>query len=263
MMCSENCIDKKHYVLVHGACYGAWLWYKLKPLLESAGNKVTLIDLAASGTNMKKIEDVDSFSEYSEPLLELLATLPQNEKVVLVGHSLGGLNIALAMDKFPEKVAVGVFVTAIMPDTDHKPPYVLEKFIESTPSDIFSDSEFTHVGNKTVVVFGPKFLSNKLYQASSSEDIELAKTLIRPGSLFIEDLSHQKKFSKQGYGSVPLAFIVSTEDNEIPLNFQLWMTQNVGMNVDIEEIRGADHMVMISKPQELCDSLLRIAAKYA
>ncbi|KAL7240066.1 hypothetical protein ACSBR2_005848 [Camellia fascicularis] len=30
-----------HFVLVHGACHGAWCWYKLKPLLESHGHKVT------------------------------------------------------------------------------------------------------------------------------------------------------------------------------------------------------------------------------
>ncbi|WVZ23379.1 hypothetical protein V8G54_001923 [Vigna mungo] len=126
-MSSEKCIDRKHYVLVHGACYGAWVWYKLKPRLESAGHKVSVLDLAASGTNMQKIEHVHTFSQYSEPLLQLLASLPPNEKVILVGHSLGGLNIALAMDKFPEKVAVGVFVTAVIPDTQHKPSYVLEK----------------------------------------------------------------------------------------------------------------------------------------
>ncbi|RDX79120.1 Salicylic acid-binding protein 2, partial [Mucuna pruriens] len=253
----------QHYVLVHGACYGAWLWYKVKPRLESAGHKVTVLDLAASGANMKKIEDVDTFSEYSEPLLQLLASIPPKEKVVLVGHSLGGLNIALAMDKFPEKIAVGVFVTAIIPDVEHKPSYVMEKYIESMPEANWLDTEFSQNGNKTIVVFGPKFLSNKLYQASSIEDIELAKALLRPGSLFVEDLSQQKNFSKQGYGSVPLAFIVSTEDNEIPLSFQLWMIQNAGINVDVVEINGADHMVMISKPQELCDSLLQIAAKYA
>ena len=132
-MGSGNCIDKKHYVLVHGACHGAWSWYKLKPRLESAGHKVTVLDLAASGTNMKKI-DVETFSEYSEPLLQLMATIPPNEKVVLVGHSLGGLNIALAMEKFPEKVAVGVFLTAVVPHTEHKPSYVLEKVCISASS---------------------------------------------------------------------------------------------------------------------------------
>jgi pimeloyl-ACP methyl ester carboxylesterase len=29
--------------------------------------------------------------------------------VVIVGHSFGGMSIALAMEKFPEKIAVGIF----------------------------------------------------------------------------------------------------------------------------------------------------------
>jgi len=127
MMSSGDCKDRKHYVLVHGACHGAWSWYKLKPLLESAGHKVTALDLAASGINMQKIEDVHTFSQYTEPLLQLLAATPPNEKVILVGHGSGGLNIALAMEKFPEKILAGVFVTAFVPDTEHNPSYVLEK----------------------------------------------------------------------------------------------------------------------------------------
>jgi len=126
-MSSENCLGRKHYVLVHGACHGAWCWYKLKPRLESEGHKVTVLNHAASGINMKKIEDVDTFSEYTEPLLQLLDTIPSNEKVVLVGHSLGGMSIAIAMEKFPEKVAVGVFLAAFAPDVEHRPSYVLEK----------------------------------------------------------------------------------------------------------------------------------------
>ncbi|XP_061363420.1 salicylic acid-binding protein 2-like isoform X3 [Gastrolobium bilobum] len=210
-MGTENSVVRKHYVLVHGACHGAWSWYKVKPRLESAGHQVTVLDLAASGTNMKKIEDVDTFSQYSEPLLQLLATIPPNEKVVLVGHSLGGPNIALAMDIFPQKVAVGVFLAAFVPDLEHKPSYVIEKYIESTPATEWLDTEFSQRGNKTSMFFGSKFLSTKLYQLSSTE---------------------------------------------------LWMIENAGIN-DMLEINGADHMAMLSKPQELCDSLQQIALKYA
>ncbi|CAJ2635490.1 polyneuridine-aldehyde esterase [Trifolium pratense] len=262
-MSTENLIDRKHYVLVHGACHGAWCWYKVKPLLESAGHLVTVLDLAASGTNLKKIEDVNTLSEYSEPLLQLLATIPPNEKVILVGHSLGGLNIALAMEKFPEKVAVGVFLTAFAPDTEHAASYVLEKQIESYPADARLDSEYFQSGNKTAMSFGPKVLSSKLYQQSSIEDLELAKILSRPGSLFMEDLTQQKNlFTKQGYGSVPLAFIVCDDDLAITLKFQHWMIQNAGIN-DVFEIKDTDHMAMLCKPQELCDSLNQISIKYA
>ncbi|CAJ1942699.1 unnamed protein product [Sphenostylis stenocarpa] len=259
-MSSENCVERKHFVLVHGACHGAWCWYKLKPGLECAGHKVTVLDLSACGINLKKIEDVDTFLEYTEPLLQLLGTIPHNEKVVLVGHSHGGINIALAMEKFPEKIAVGIFLTAFAPDIQHHPSYVLDKFQEITPSADWLDTKFTPTGNKTLMLFGPKFLSNKLYQLSSVEDLELVKTLARPTSLFTEDLSQQKNFSKEGYGSVPRVFIVCTEDHAIPLDYQLWMIQNAGFN-DVLEIKGADHMAMISKPQEVSDSLHQIATK--
>jgi pimeloyl-ACP methyl ester carboxylesterase len=122
--------EQAHFVLVHGACHGAWCWHKLKPRLESAGHLVTALDLAASGINMKAIRDVHTLHDYTQPLLDLLVSLPPNQKVVLVGHSLGGLNLALAIDKYPEKVAVGVFVTAFMPDTTHKPSYVLDQVFQ-------------------------------------------------------------------------------------------------------------------------------------
>ncbi|WJX95296.1 (R)-mandelonitrile lyase [Trifolium repens] len=117
-------------------------------------------------------------------------------------------------------------------------------------------------GNKTSMLFGPKFLSDKLYQQTSTEDLELAKTLLRHRSLFMEDLTQQKNlYSKQGYGSVPHAFIVCNDDLGIPLKFQHWMIQYARIN-DVFEIKGADHMPMLCKPQELCDSLNQISIKY-
>src|ERR1044072_2398900 len=119
--------QKQHFVLVHGLSHGAWCWYKLKPLLESAGHKVTALDLAACGISTDKIEEVHTFAEYSKPLLEFLASLSPSEKVVLVGHSFGGISLALAMDQFPEKIALAIFVTAFVPDIQHKPSHVLDK----------------------------------------------------------------------------------------------------------------------------------------
>ncbi|GMN29891.1 hypothetical protein TIFTF001_002611 [Ficus carica] len=211
---------EKHFVLLHGACHGAWSWHKLKPLLESAGHRVTVLDLAASGIDTKAIQDVHSMSEYSQPLLELMESLAPNEKVVLAGHSLGGLSLALAMDKFPDKISAAVFVTAFLPDTIHQPSFVID------------------------------------------QSLELAKTLARPGKLFREDLSRAKNFSKDTYGSVPRVYAVCDGDKLMPEYFQRWMIEHSGVS-EVIEIRGADHMPMFSKPQELCDSLVKIALKYA
>ncbi|KAL3526729.1 hypothetical protein ACH5RR_011385 [Cinchona calisaya] len=105
---------QKHFVLVHGACHGAWCWYKLKPLLESAGHKVTALDLSASGINPRNFQDLRSFYDFTLPLLQFMASIPPNEKVILVGHSYGGLNIALAMENYSKKICVAVFLNAYM-----------------------------------------------------------------------------------------------------------------------------------------------------
>ncbi|CAK7339430.1 unnamed protein product [Dovyalis caffra] len=116
-----------HFVLVHGSSAGAWVWYKVKPMLEAAGHSVTALDMSASGVNTKTLEEVRTFDQYNEPLIEFIANLPEDEKVVLVGHSFGGLNLAFAMEKFPEKISLAIFVTAILPDTQHRPSFMLEK----------------------------------------------------------------------------------------------------------------------------------------
>jgi len=118
---------KQHFVLVHGSCLGAWCWYKVKPLLEASGHRVTALDLAACGIDTRSITDISTCEQYSEPLIQLMTSLPNDEKVVLVGHSYGGLTLAIAMDKFPDKISVSVFVTSFMPDTKNSPSFVLEK----------------------------------------------------------------------------------------------------------------------------------------
>ncbi|KAM3377106.1 hypothetical protein P3S68_009519 [Capsicum galapagoense] len=34
---------KKHFVLVHAACHGAWSWYKIIALMRSSGCSMSLI----------------------------------------------------------------------------------------------------------------------------------------------------------------------------------------------------------------------------
>ena len=118
--------QQHHFVLVHGVCHGAWCWYKVATLLSSAGHRVTALDMAACGASPGRAEEVPSFDEYSRPLLAAVAGLPPDEKAVLVGHSFGGLNLALAMERYPDRVAVAVFVSTGMPSAGKPIAFVFE-----------------------------------------------------------------------------------------------------------------------------------------
>lgn len=140
-MAKDSGKKQQHIVLVHGACHGAWSWFKVAALLKLAGYHVTVPDLAASGTDLRRIDEVTTIDDYSEPLLNIMASLPSEEKVILVGHSLGAINIALAADQFREKIAAAVFVTAFMPDCTSNAASVI-KPIQKYPTFSWKDTQF-------------------------------------------------------------------------------------------------------------------------
>ncbi|XP_057541724.1 salicylic acid-binding protein 2-like isoform X1 [Amaranthus tricolor] len=259
----ENC-SKKHFVFVHGACHGAWCWYKVKPLLKAAGHRVTAVDMAASGIELKKIHDLQTMRDYSEPLIQFMRSVPDDEKVILVGHSLGGFNIAVAMEMFPHKIEVAVFLAAFMPDSRHTPSFIFEKFMARIQGqeDFWLDTEFKEGDGDpketpTTMLFGLKFLS-KLYHLSPLEDLELGISLIRPSSLFLHDLCKpETKLSDEKYGSVRRVYVVCEEDQAISQAFQQWMIENGGVK-EVKELKGSDHMPMFCMPKQLSDCLLEI-----
>ncbi|KAJ7952906.1 Salicylic acid-binding protein 2 [Quillaja saponaria] len=234
----------KHFVLVHGVSNGAWSWYKLVTLLKSAGHRVTALDLGACGINLKHLKDIVSIFDYMQPLMQFLANLPQDEKIILVGHSFGGFSISLAMENFPEKILVAAYVTAFMPNHTSPPATLLEE-----------------MNSKKAPKFGPDFLATRIYQNCSAEDLELARLLVRPTKYFIEDLANNSLLSESKFGSVNRVYVVCDEDMFIKEDFQRWMIGN-NPPKEVKLVNGADHMVMFSKPKELFQCLQEIAEKY-
>ncbi|XP_062081629.1 methylesterase 18-like isoform X2 [Humulus lupulus] len=114
-MASEESGSKQlHFVLVHGAGHGGWCWYKIRILLEDAGYKVTCIDLKCSGIDPTDYNTIFTFADYNEPLTTFISNLPSDEKIILVGHSAGGRNVTDALNQFPQKIHMVIYVTAMM-----------------------------------------------------------------------------------------------------------------------------------------------------
>ncbi|GFP82812.1 salicylic acid-binding protein 2 [Phtheirospermum japonicum] len=59
----------------------------MKPLPDTAGHRVTALDLATSGIDSRSLHELQNLNGYTWPLLELIASLSPQENVVLVGHS--------------------------------------------------------------------------------------------------------------------------------------------------------------------------------
>lgn len=76
----EN-LQTKKIVLVHGEGFGAWCWYKTLSLLEEVGLHPVAVDLQGSGIDMTNPNKISTLADYSKPLTDYLASLPDNEKV--------------------------------------------------------------------------------------------------------------------------------------------------------------------------------------
>ncbi|EEF40036.1 methyl jasmonate esterase 1 [Ricinus communis] len=255
---------QRHFVLIHGACHGAWCWYKVATLLKCAGHKVTALELAASGVHPKQVNDLYSFSDYYEPLMEFMMSLPPEERVILVGHSLGGLSLSVAMERFPEKVSAGVFATAFMPGPELSYFTLKEEFDRQFNSYMDMQYMFDNGPDNppTSVLFGPNVLADKLYQLSPTEDLTLATLLIRHLPLYdTAAVQDAITVTEEKYGSVPRIYIVCDQDLIIKEDMQRWMVKNNPTD-EVKIIAGSDHMAMFSKPQELCACLEEIAKKY-
>ncbi|KAL2906140.1 Salicylic acid-binding protein 2 [Bienertia sinuspersici] len=159
------------------------------------------------------------------------------------------------MEMFPHKIEIAVFVTAFMPDTQHPPSFILEQFGVRMPEggkDYWLDTESKCIGDDPKEALTTMLFGHNSYPSFT--------TYLQPrtSSLFLHDLwKQEKKFSKEKYGSVRCVYVVCEEDRGIPQDFQRWMIENYGLK-EVKELKGSDHMPMLSIPKQLSDCLLEI-----
>ncbi|GAV92021.1 LOW QUALITY PROTEIN: Abhydrolase_6 domain-containing protein, partial [Cephalotus follicularis] len=241
---------EKHFVLVHGGCHGAWCWYKVVTLLQSAGHKVSALDMAASGVHPKHVHEVHSLSDYWEPLMAFMDSLPPEERVILVHHSMGGVGISIAMEKFHDKVSVAVFASALSPSPNLSVAAIYEE-VNISPSKL----RLLAPNNNNITSTICYITSFDLHQ-----DLMLALLLGRSLPLYIDEAT--TAVIKEKYGSVRRVFVVCDQDNVIKEVLQRWMLQKTSVD-EITELSGSDHMLRFSKAQELSSCLQLIAQSYS
>ncbi|KAF8012515.1 hypothetical protein BT93_I0618 [Corymbia citriodora subsp. variegata] len=252
--------SKRHFVLVHGAGGGAWYWYKVATQLKSVGHRVTALDLGSTGMELTGPDTILTIHDFARPLTELMASLPQDKKVILVGHSYGGFCISLAMERFPEKVEVAVYVSAFMPRPKIPPALLLQELFRESKLEALMNENYTFDHNLDRGM-GDDYMAEKLYQNCPPEDLELARMLPRPVKMFMEDLANESFLTEERFGSVERIFVVCGEDKALGVEFQRRMI-NRSPPKAVKLIAEADHAAMLSKPHELCQCLEDIAKNY-
>lgn len=102
------------YVLIHGACRGGWIWGRVAPLLRAAGHAVYAPTHTGLGERSHLLSPEINLDTHIRDVLNVLE-YEDLARVVLVGHSYGGMVITGVAERAPERLRHLVYLDAIVP----------------------------------------------------------------------------------------------------------------------------------------------------
>ncbi|PDX99417.1 alpha/beta fold hydrolase [Bacillus pseudomycoides] len=232
------------YVFVHGAWQGEWAWELVKPQLESFGHKVVTLDLPGSGKDMTPPQDV-TLDLYVERVIDVINQ--QNEKVILVGHSMGGIIITQTAEYVPDKIDKLVYLCAFLPQNGES--LGGKSAGKKGPRTLVNESNMT-------AELDPEYIEQTLLNATKDDAIKLA-TIKRMRPQPLGPFQQELKTSAEKFGTVNRVYIETTLDQAIPLAFQRIMYTETPCNKIIT--MEADHLPFFSKTTELVQHLNQLS----
>ena len=102
------------FVLVHGAWHGGWCWKLVAPALRRAGHEVYAPSLTGLGERRhlaSRAVDLDTHIQDVVGLLEM----EDLERVILLGHSYGGMVVTGAAERAAGRISQLVYLDAFVP----------------------------------------------------------------------------------------------------------------------------------------------------
>ncbi len=210
------------------------------PLLAANGHRVSAPDLRDAPARA----GLDVMSARAEHVAALIER--QKEKVILVGHSLGGAIISRVAEMAPERIARLVYLAALlspsgsdiasMPVTEDAPPLVFQ-------------------ADGTTFIFDPATAHETLFHDCPMPDAFAAMKRLHPEP--VEVLRAQMPLLSDRYESVARAYIVTALDRAIAPEHQLAMIAAMPC-AQVETVESG-HSPFYSMAEGLTDMLVSLA----
>ena len=240
--------QKKHYVLVHGAWHGAWCWDHVVPLIKKHSHNVIALDLPGHGKSMIDPSNV-GFDDMVNSVTE--AALSVSGRVILVGHSSGGVLIAQASERLgKEKVERLVFLDAFMPANGESVLSLAEKKGDILQSPTVNESMVISTDQKSATL-KTENVANLFYHDCSEEDIKYAKENLCATPL--AGLATPVQVSNSVYGAIPKIYILCTLAKDLG-------KKRISENVSCEKIINLEsgHSPFFSMPEKLVEIFISL-----
>lgn len=234
------------FVFVHGAFLGEWCWEKVTPLLEQAGHKVITFDLPSHGNDPTPPSNV-SLKDYCDAVCQRVDE--EENKVILVGHSFGGMVITQVAEYRPYKVEALVYLSALIPLNGENLMILSEKY-KMSPLPITLSEDGMHI------MLNPPSVRELFYDNCTNEIVSEIEKKLSPQPLlpYIAKI----EIKDENYGKIPRYYIETLKDNALSIETQRQMYTNVPCKAVFT--MDTDHSPFLSAPEELTTHLNSISA---
>lgn len=232
--------DKKRYptyVLVHGAWADESAWGFVRNQLALHGN-VEVVNLPAHGIDLTDGAKV-GLNDYVKAVTSVINKHPG--KVILVGHSMGGMVISQVAEAIPNKVDKLIYVAAFLPKNGESLNGIVNKFLNNKTPEIFEfNKDYSLISIKkdmipaVVCADCPQYMKEVLVKYHKAE----------PVKGFNDKVILTSKFA-----AVPKYYISTKNDAAVPYALQQQMIKDNGAVKKVFELETS-HLPFVVKPDE-------------
>lgn len=242
----------KNYVLVHGAWQAPYVWDAVKNILISEGNSVTVVELPGHGSD-QTVPSTLTLNTYRDKVADAISKI--NGKVILVGHSLGGMIISAVAEQNPSKIEKLVYLAAYLPASG-------QSLLDLAGTDAGSSLGGT-INGKDILT---KDFVNGILDIQRDQIVNI---FIQDGSAQVQNLVLQNyrpeplvpftnpvTLSAANFGSVEKVYIKTLQDHVVSpaLQNQMIATGNVKTVYQL----NTSHSAFLAKPDSVAILLTKI-----
>ncbi|WP_213766960.1 alpha/beta fold hydrolase [Caballeronia sp. dw_19] len=240
-----------NFILVSGAWHGNWCWEYLGPLLRRSGHYVLTPNLAGMGSDERELPKDDALRVWADDIADLVRE--QEEPVILVGHSRGGIVISEVAERVCDRIGLLVYLAGYLVPSGR----TLAEMRNTIPSAVTAkrDQVVRLSGDGLYTTVAPGASREFFYNRTSDDRLlhveqNLSREPVSPSTCPLV-------LSDERYGTVPRAYIETLHDRAISIDLQRWMhtLQSCEHVITLD----SDHSPFYSAPAELAGALNSLA----
>jgi len=234
------------FVIVPGAWQGPSAWQSVKADLEAKGQNVILIQLAGHESDQTDPSTI-TMDVYRDQVVSAINKV--NGKVILVGHSLGGMIVSAVAEEIPAKIQRLVYIAAYVPVSGQSLLDLAQTDAGSllTPALSFPTPYTLDVTHSQITNI---FIQDG---TTAEQNLVLTNYKVEPAIPFTQPVT----LTTANYGTVSKYYIHTEQDHAITPDLQNRMVTAAGIKNTYQ--LNTSHSPFLSKPDSVTTMLLNIA----